>query len=90
MWSVTRIKSVNDLIKIMYTGAAMGINVNTDDEMRMLEHMMTYYDESILVKTLQDAGYNVTTYIEKETTTRLCFVRVVLCPQLEKYKISVA
>jgi hypothetical protein len=90
MWSVTRLKTVNDLIKILYTSAAMGINANMDDDMRMLEHMMTYYDESILVKTLQDAGYIVTTYIEKAVTSRCCFVRYVLFPQLEKYKISVA
>ena len=52
--------------------------------------IMKYYDESILVKTLQNAGYRVTTYIEKEETTRWCFIRFVLFPQVEKYKISVA
>lgn len=91
MWSVTRLKTVNDFINIINTGLAMGINTNVRDEMRILvEHMATYYDESILVKTLQDAGYIVTPYIEKAVTSRCCFVCYVIAPQLEKYKISVA
>ena len=90
MWRVTRIKTTNDYIKMIDTGAAMGINANTDDDMRIIEHMMKYYDESILVNTLQDAGYIVTTYIEKAVTSRCCFFRVVDFPQVEKYKISVS
>lgn len=87
-WYATRIKSINEYIRMANTGIAMGM---PDREFYdTVKKMMKYYDESILVSTLQDAGYIVTTYIEKEETTRWCFVRVVVYPQVEKYKISVA
>jgi hypothetical protein len=83
-WYTTCLKSINDFIRIANTGIADREFYDT------VKTVMKYYDESILVNTLQNAGYRVTTYIEKETTTRWCFVRVVLFPQVEKYKISVA
>ena len=88
-WYTTRIKSINEYIRIANTGIAMGMPPDREFY-DTVKTMMKYYDESILVNTLHDAGYIITTYIEKETTTRWCFVRFVLFPQVEKYKISVA
>ena len=88
-WYTTRIKSINEYIRISNNCIAMGMPPDREfyDKTKKI---MKYYDESILVKTLQNAGYRVTTYIEKEETTRWCFIRFVLFPQVEKYKISVA